>query len=277
VSDNYKGWILRGHLLERVNSIQDADAYNPNWVLWHAGNKDFSVKAKHLRRIISKLPVRTIIDVGCASGVLVDMLNRTGKYEATGVDKSESSISYANSHARGTFYRADIEDFKSDRTYSLVILMHLLEHCYQPQKVLRNVREYVPVGGYIYVSVPNLLSWDEHSFWRRSLASTIFADEHLVAFSPSALVSTLNDSGWEVAKVLTKTHFHVFLENFIKGLYRQNKKVHEYVGPLVNNSPGRLLENIVHSPLRYLVCLNAYLSQRHNRGAELIVLAKRIE
>lgn len=72
--------------------------------------------------------VGSVLDVGCATGVYVDLLARAG-HEARGVDHSEALVAWAREHREGAF---DVGDayalpYASD-TFDTVLVFDLLEH-----------------------------------------------------------------------------------------------------------------------------------------------------
>jgi SAM-dependent methyltransferase len=95
-----------------------------------------------------------VLDVGCGGGRFLAMLGRAG-YDAVGLDVSEQAVS--NCLAQGL--RAQVGSLADPgtplpATIHAVTLWHVVEHVADPLAVLRNAREVLAPGGWIFFSVP---------------------------------------------------------------------------------------------------------------------------
>jgi len=72
---------------------------------------------------IKTLNVKTILEVGCAKGLLLVSLKKNGFY-VDGIDISDDFVK--NSYLK--IKKADICDYKSKKKYDLVICFEILEH-----------------------------------------------------------------------------------------------------------------------------------------------------
>jgi 2-polyprenyl-3-methyl-5-hydroxy-6-metoxy-1,4-benzoquinol methylase len=140
-----------------------------------------------------------MLDVGCATGVLVEAAARRG-WSAVGVDVSTFAI--AQCHARGLDVRhGDLwgADLPRDH-FDVVVLDDTIEHLVDPARALREIYGLLRPGGLVTLNTPNDAGW-----LRRLMGRHWFhckPPEHLYYFSPRTLRSMLERAGFH--RVQTK-------------------------------------------------------------------------
>jgi 2-polyprenyl-3-methyl-5-hydroxy-6-metoxy-1,4-benzoquinol methylase len=140
-----------------------------------------------------------MLDVGCATGVLVEAAGRRG-WTAVGVDVS--TFATAQCHARGLDVRhGDLwgADLPRDH-FDVVVLDDTIEHLVDPSRALREIRALLRPGGLITLNTPNYGGW-----LRRLMGRHWFhckPPEHLYYFSPRTLRAMLERHGFH--RVQTK-------------------------------------------------------------------------
>jgi SAM-dependent methyltransferase len=82
-------------------------------------------------RIAADIAPRTVLDAGCAIGLLVETLAAHG-IDASGLDISEYAIAQAAGAARGRCHVASLTDELPQR-YDLIVCIEVLEHMPEPQ------------------------------------------------------------------------------------------------------------------------------------------------
>lgn len=79
-------------------------------------------------RLLRRWVQGTVLDVGCATGVYVDLLAKAG-HEVRGIDLSDELVSYARTHRRGHFDVGDAEALPyGDDAFDTVLAFDVLEH-----------------------------------------------------------------------------------------------------------------------------------------------------
>lgn len=96
------------------------------------------------------------LDIGCAKGYLVDMLNQSG-IDAYGIDLSDYAISQASDTIKSKLYTLDIEKEKlpfADNYFDLITIIGVLEHLYSFEHVMEEIERVIKKNGYVFVIVP---------------------------------------------------------------------------------------------------------------------------
>ena len=181
--------------------LKKIDIYNQDWVKAQEESKYILRKSRYLATKIKELRgVRCILDIGCGTGILVDILSQGG-YITTGIDSSSNAIEVAKSHRQGNFVLASVECFQSERKYDLIVAAQLIEHLREPRDFLAKVRTLLKPEGY-----PNLKSWSKRSLWRRRIGGMFYGTDHRICYTPRSLTRLLCDHGFNIYKVITKRY-----------------------------------------------------------------------
>lgn len=102
---------------------------------------------------------KTVLDVGCADGVMAKALS--GKFRVTGIDGSKKLIERAQKSSPNVeFIHTLFEDYKPKRKFDNIVLSFILEHVEDPIKLLKLSKEWVTDNGRIIALVPN--AWSLH-------------------------------------------------------------------------------------------------------------------
>jgi 2-polyprenyl-3-methyl-5-hydroxy-6-metoxy-1,4-benzoquinol methylase len=183
------------------------NVYSDDWAEKHSNNPIAHDVARSTAGIVSSVLPNgsTVLDIGCGSGMLVDRLSRTG-YQAYGLDWSEPAILFAREHYQGEYLLSNVEQgLAIGRTFDCAVASHILEHLEKPHEFLQSVKEILEPEGYLVVVVPNLDWWNPKSIYRFN-DQPIFDVEHIVGYSVKGLRKVLEANGYEVVKMVSRTH-----------------------------------------------------------------------
>ena len=116
--------------------------------------------ARKLRLVQSlkgiKQPIKKILEVGCGAGFSVEYLK--GKFvNFTGVDYSENLIKYAKKHNSYTgvkFECLNVNDFNPEIKFDVVLMIGVLHHMPEPEKVIKSLSKILKPDGVIVVNEP---------------------------------------------------------------------------------------------------------------------------
>lgn len=152
----------------------------------------FDARLIDIERIASR---GRLLDVGCATGLFVDMATSRG-WETTGIDVSAFAIQQARRY-KGTFLVADLMTVSlPPQSFDVITMFDVIEHVRQPIEVLRRAARLLSNRGLLVVETPNvggLLAWVMGQRWPHYRPP-----EHLFYFTPASLRLALSQSEFEM-------------------------------------------------------------------------------
>jgi SAM-dependent methyltransferase len=154
----------------------------------------FELEKTLLHRKLGK--VGKILDVGCATGALLEMLTARG-WKAQGVEISKPQAEYCRKRGLEVFCMPLEEGHFPDESFDVVLASHLIEHLNRPSDFVREVYRILKKGGRFFVTTPDIAGFQARVFrgrWR----SAIF--DHLYLFSARTLKKMLGRAGFVVER-----------------------------------------------------------------------------
>jgi 2-polyprenyl-3-methyl-5-hydroxy-6-metoxy-1,4-benzoquinol methylase len=99
----------------------------------------------------------TLLDVGTGTGQFLHFAKR--HFKVSGTEISTSGIEIAHRKYGLTVMRGTLEDLVFDTKFDVITLYHVLEHVPNPSSTIRRCRALLNPGGFLFVAVPNDVSW----------------------------------------------------------------------------------------------------------------------
>lgn len=166
----------------------------------------YAVKERHdLFQILPPAAYHSILEVGCANGAnLVFFARELGirLENVLGIDicAEEQGVSSIN------ILHSSLEDYlkSENQCFDIILLSDVLEHIYNPWKVLSEIKSRLSPAGVLLISVPNI----ENIRYLELVASGRFyytetglMDEtHIRFFSMETIANALADNGYQLVK-----------------------------------------------------------------------------
>ena len=126
-----------------------------------------------------------ILDLGCSSGSFLDFM-RDESWKLYGIEMSAEGARRAEERSKAKVFVGDILDASFPReSFDVITCFDVLEHLYEPVRVLAKVAEWLKPGGIFYVLVPNVDSAEARvfgSYWHG-----LELPRHLFHYSPASL------------------------------------------------------------------------------------------
>jgi len=139
------------------------------------------------------LPGGRFLDVGCATGMLVEEMGRRG-WEAVGTEICAAAAEFGRSRRGVRIELGTLEQIAfPDEHFDLVHFSHVIEHVPDPPALLSEVRRVTKPGGRVVVVTPNTAGLQARLFgsgWRSAIA------DHLNLFSRHGLDKLLRAGGF---------------------------------------------------------------------------------
>lgn len=143
-----------------------------------------------------------ILDVGCGSGKLLDVMKLLG-WRTAGVEPSSDAAERARAKGHEVVCGAAEELHHAPESFDVAYLWHVLEHTHSPRRTLENCYRYLKPGGRFHLSVPNWRSFHRRLFGKYWWSSD--APRHLYQFEATTLRRYLDEIGFHGVKMTTRT------------------------------------------------------------------------
>ena len=140
---------------------------------------------------------KVILDIGCGAGHFVDLSVDNGWETAVGVDINESFANLPYKKSGVQFINSEFKDLdliKLGLNINCVTMWDVLEHVYNPLKMVKEIHKALSNEGIFLIMVPNSESLASKLIRERSPS---FCWQHVSSFSAKSLKYLLADNGFE--------------------------------------------------------------------------------
>lgn len=149
-------------------------------------------RARILSKWVREANPQRVLDAGCGSGYLTELIAEQTDADVLGIDIAEESVDLAQQRETTAEFRVgDVTAIEPASGYDVILFADVLEHFEKPERVLAQAREALAPGGHIYVSLPaHEWLWgphDEHN-------------DHHRRYTKSSLASVAHASGLSVER-----------------------------------------------------------------------------
>ena len=165
-----------------------------------------SRRFKLISRLVPKTGITRILDAGCGTGWLSEMLHKQG-FRVIALNLGFDSIRRASARLRARalnilFLCADIYKLPyNDSSFDAVVISEVIEHLEKPQDALLEIARVIRPEGYVIVSTPYKERIEEMLCIHCNKKTPVNA--HLHSFDKTSLESMLNDAGFVLQKCVT--------------------------------------------------------------------------
>ena len=167
-----------------------------------------------------------IIEVGCSSGELLNMLRRRNDIppeNCLGFEKNRRSASHARKIFNLDVQTADFCDSSLSGAYDRIIFWHTLEHIHRINETLDKAAQCLGPNGAMVVTLPNAGSLDATLYGKHWTAWD--APRHLYHFTPATLGKLLNKHGLQITSMRPFTP-----DTFYNAIYSEKNILRENGG-----------------------------------------------
>lgn len=143
-----------------------------------------------------------LLDLGCSSGSFLEFM-RSESWKLYGIEMSPEVARVAEERSKAQVFVGDIIDAPFPReSFDVVTCFDVLEHLYEPRRVMARVGEWLKQGGIFYVLVPNVDSAEARvfgSYWHG-----LELPRHLFHYSPASLKFLADSAGLHEVSLETR-------------------------------------------------------------------------
>ena len=159
-------------------------------------------RSKNFKTIFNRLgkfekPDNNLLDIGSASGIFVKMALENG-YKAEGIEPSDYLVNEAKNRFGVNLFKGTIENFKPEKSYSIITLLDIIEHLHSPKDFISKTSELLKQNGIIVIVTPDINSFASKisgkKWWHYRIA-------HINFFNKKSLKYMLNSNGFEIVKI----------------------------------------------------------------------------
>jgi SAM-dependent methyltransferase len=143
-----------------------------------------------------------VLEIGCSSGKLVELIKQAGADESVGVDLFQPMATFARQHGRDVLCQSlELCNFP-DRHFNLIHAHHLLEHVPNLHAMIAEMSRILVEGGLLYFTVPNYVS----PLARSTNWSGWFPQEHYWHFNGNTLRALFEAKGFRLQQLSFPMH-----------------------------------------------------------------------
>lgn len=145
-------------------------------------------------------PPRRILEVGCGSGDLLQLVRELGNPDVIGIEPSRTAAEHARQRWGLDVIHGTLDDAQlPPASVDVALLQHVLEHVPSPSGTLATLARVLRPGGTLLLWLPNVDSWAARA-WRSAWLG-YDAPRHLYAFDLETLDTLLRRHGFRVTSV----------------------------------------------------------------------------
>lgn len=138
----------------------------------------------------------SILDVGCATGVFLHELRKTGGWQTFGIDISETALKYARQRLQLDVFVGELREAQfADNQFDVVTFWDVIEHVPEPLKTLKEVARILKDDGILVINTPNSESLAA-KLWGKQWAGWDIP-RHLQLFSRSNIELLLSQANFQ--------------------------------------------------------------------------------
>jgi len=143
-----------------------------------------------------------LLDLGCSSGAFLESL-KGQSWRLYGIEMSAETAKTAEAKSGAQVFVGDIVKAPfSPESFDVITCFDVLEHVYEPRRLMAKVEEWLKPGGIFYVLVPNIDSAEARvfgSYWHG-----LELPRHLFHYSPASLRNLAKAAGLSEVSLVTR-------------------------------------------------------------------------
>ena len=145
-------------------------------------------------------PPRRVLELGCGSGDLLQLLRELGNPSVLGIEPSAAAAAHARQRWGLDVVDGTLEEARlPSRSFDAALAQHVLEHLPSPSATLAELARVLRPGGALVLWLPNAGSWSARVWGAAWMGYD--APRHLYTFDLETLRALLERHGFRVAAV----------------------------------------------------------------------------
>lgn len=146
------------------------------------------------------------LDVGCATGIFLNEMQKRG-WDCKGIEPDQKSVDYAQERFGLDVFCGVVEDANLPaNTFDVVTLWDVLEHVYDLNTTISEIKRLLKPGGMIIAILPNADAFERHWFGAHWVGWEV--PRHYRTFNPTTITHLLSTHGLEEIDIFSFTGRH---------------------------------------------------------------------
>lgn len=173
----------------------------------------------HLKKFInSDKRNLSVLDIGCASGMFLDIISSKFKQfsKFDGLDISEAATKKAKEKGYNIFTSL-IEDFKFKNNYDLISMFQVIEHVHDPMDVIKKLYKNLNKDGILLIETPNPDCFDRIIF--KGYWEGYHIPRHFNLFTIDNFTNKLKEIGFSkviISRKMQPVHWSISIKHYLK-------------------------------------------------------------
>lgn len=169
--------------------------------------------------VVRKNEYLDFVDIGAGRGDFYKEIKELVK-KYTGIEPSNKMLKDEIVQDDFKLVYGNAEEFSEKDLYDVCLLKEVLDHCYAPEKVIKNSFEALKQDGILIITLTNKNAFYKLIF--KNLAKKIEEShkDHLFNFAPGEIIDLMKKAGFVIENNISLNYLKLpaFLENFIGSL-----------------------------------------------------------
>jgi 2-polyprenyl-3-methyl-5-hydroxy-6-metoxy-1,4-benzoquinol methylase len=212
---------------DEIGKYYEAEDYQPHQlerktILEQLYNFIRTRNNRYKRKLIERfVEGKSVLDYGCGSGeFLLEMFN--SGWQVSGVEPAQKPREFANEQNLNVHNQIDQI---TDR-FNVITLWHVLEHVYDLQKLIGQLKERLQKDGILVLALPNLKSYDAQKYNSSWVAYD--APRHVSHFCPGDIERLFTEFGFRIIAhktLFVDTWFNVLFSWQLEGKLKEKSNM----------------------------------------------------
>lgn len=145
-----------------------------------------------------------VLDIGCGLGEVLSVSKEHG-WDCLGIEFNKFAADYGKDKFGLSIINKNVYDFEDTEKYDLIMMWGILEHFYDPLKILNKVNELLLDNGVLLIEVPSADSLLVRYYERTSkiVDRIIEGDRHIMLFSFKSFTELLDKAGFKAVNIVS--------------------------------------------------------------------------
>lgn len=174
--------------------------------IYYAVRKFMLSRKRSLVRKVTGLKRGSILDIGSGTGHFAGFMKKSG-WDCEGVEKSLKAAQYSVTGNNIRVYQPEEILSLPGNSFDCITMWHVLEHLYNPEETLSQVKRLLKPGAPAVIALPNNISFDSIHYRNHWAARDV--PRHIWHFNPVSFIYLAAKSGFDIRE-MKRLPFDVF-------------------------------------------------------------------